>query len=77
MHNNTRPDTTVAVIRTLMDALIEISVIADMAHKHATSETEYAGAFVPHSLAVMQISADQALETASKMLMADVREACP
>ncbi|EMB1344982.1 hypothetical protein ACSC5S_004604 [Escherichia coli] len=77
MHNNTRPDTTVAVIRTLMDALIEISVIADMAHKHATSETEYAGAFVPHSLAVMQISADQALETASKMLMADVREVCP
>ncbi|EEV6081421.1 hypothetical protein ACGLYP_004790 [Escherichia coli] len=77
MRNNTRPDTTVAVIRTLMDALIEISVIADMAHKHATSETEYAGAFVPHSLAVMQISANQALETASKMLMADVREACP
>ncbi|HBA3661518.1 TPA: hypothetical protein J5F87_004869 [Escherichia coli] len=77
MHNNTRPDTTVAVIRTLMDALIEISVIADMAHKHATSETEYAGAFVPHSLAVMQISADQALETASKMLMADVREVYP
>ncbi|EFK1742655.1 hypothetical protein AW119_26910 [Escherichia coli] len=77
MHNNTRPDTTVAVIRTLMDALIEISVIADMAHKHATSETEYAGAFVPHSLAVMQISSDQALETASKMLMADVREVCP
>ncbi|ENQ2614615.1 hypothetical protein ACEOS4_004863 [Escherichia coli] len=77
MRNNTRPDTTVAVIRTLMDALIEISVIADMAHKHATSETEYAGAFVPHSLAVMQISADQALETASKMLMADVREVRP
>ncbi|EEW8806247.1 hypothetical protein [Escherichia coli] len=77
MRNNTRPDTTVAVIRTLMDALIEISVIADMAHKHATSETEYAGAFVPHSLAVMQISADQALETASKMLMADVREVYP
>ncbi|EFU7687657.1 hypothetical protein HSY88_004122 [Escherichia coli] len=77
MHNNTRPDTTVAVIRTLMDALIEISVIADVAHKHATSKTEYAGAFVPHSLAVMQISADQALETASKMLMADVREVCP
>ncbi|MCT6063759.1 hypothetical protein MTQ84_02915 [Escherichia coli] len=77
MRNNTRPDTTVVVIRTLMDALIEISVIADMAHKHATSETEYAGAFVPHSLAVMQISADQALETASKMLMADVREVYP
>ncbi|MCO7847358.1 hypothetical protein NI813_26225 [Escherichia coli] len=32
---------------------------------------------VPHSLAVMQISADQALETASKMLMADVQEVRP
>lgn len=74
MCNNHYSDTSVTVIKTLMDALIDISVIADMAHKHASSETEYASAFVPHSLAVMQISADQALETASKMLMADVRE---
>ncbi|MWM56003.1 hypothetical protein [Escherichia coli] len=77
MCNNHYSDTSVTVIKTLMDALIDISVIADMAHKHATSETEYAGTFVPHSLAVMQISTDQALETASKMLMADVREARP
>ncbi|HBJ1421128.1 TPA: hypothetical protein ACHK3E_004101 [Escherichia coli] len=77
MCNNHYSDTSVTVIKTLMDALIDISVIADMAHKHATSETEYAGAFVPHSLAVMQISSDQALETASKMLMADVQEERP
>ncbi|MXF58443.1 hypothetical protein GRW03_25370 [Escherichia coli] len=77
MCNNHYSDASVTVIKTLMDALIDISVIADMAHKHATSETEYAGTFVPHSLAVMQISTDQALETASKMLMADVREARP
>ncbi|EFJ8857314.1 hypothetical protein FSI43_019170 [Escherichia coli] len=77
MHNNTRQDTTVAVIRSLMDALIEISVIADAAHKHAISETEYAGAFVPHSLAVMQYGADKALEDASKLLMADTQEVCP
>ncbi len=77
MCNNHYSDTSVTVIKTLMDALIDISVIADMAHKHATSETEYAGAFVPPSLAVMQISADQALETASKMLMADVQEERP
>ena len=48
-----------------------ISVIADMAHKHATSETEYAGAFVPHSLAVMQLSADMALNEAKAILIAD------
>ncbi len=77
MCNNHYSDTAATVIKTLMDTLIEISVIADMAHKHATGETEYAGAFVPHSLAVMQISADQALETASKMLMADVQEVRP
>ncbi|MEB7339193.1 hypothetical protein NEN52_17060 [Escherichia coli] len=77
MCNNHYSDTTVTVIKTLMDALIDISVIADRAHKHATSETEYAGTFVPHSLAVMQISADQVLETASKMLMADVQEVHP
>lgn len=77
MCNNHYSNTTVTVIKTLMGALIDISVIADRAHKHATTETEYAGAFVPHSLAVMQISADQALETASKMLMADVQEVRP
>ena len=77
MCNNTRPDAAAEAIKTLIDALIDISVIADKAHKHATSETEYAGTFVPHSLAVMQISADQALETASKMLMADVQEVHP
>ena len=77
MRNNTRPDTTVAVIKTLMDALIEISVIAGVAHKHATSETEYAGTFVPHSLAVMQYGADKALEDAGRLLMADTQEVRP
>ncbi|HGU2278406.1 TPA: hypothetical protein ACM7GW_004397 [Escherichia coli] len=71
MCNNTRPDAAAEAIRTLMHALIDISVIADKAHKHATSETEYAGAFVPHSLAVMQFSADTALNEAKAILIAD------
>ncbi|EJM8822406.1 hypothetical protein ABCM08_002447 [Escherichia coli] len=71
MCNNTRPDATTEAIKTLMDALIDISVIADKAHKHATTETEYAGAFVPHSLAVMQLSADMALNEAKAILIAD------
>lgn len=71
MCNNTRPDATAEAIRTLMHALIDISVIADKAHKHATSETEYAGAFVPHSLAVMQLSADMALNEAKAILITD------
>ncbi|EQB8175987.1 hypothetical protein BvCms5BK_01744 [Escherichia coli] len=71
MCNNTRPDAAAEAIRTLMDALIDISVIADKAHKHATTETEYAGAFVPHSLAVMQLSADMALNEAKAILIAD------
>ncbi|EET9057209.1 hypothetical protein FBP47_004902 [Escherichia coli] len=71
MCNNIRPDATAAALTTLMHALIDISVIADRAHKHATSETEYAGAFVPHSLAVMQLSADMALNEAKAILIAD------
>ncbi|WHI00157.1 hypothetical protein QDW62_15490 [Escherichia coli] len=71
MCNNTRPDAAAEAIKTLMHALIDISVIADKAHKHATSETEYAGAFVPHSLAVMQLSADMALNEARAILIAD------
>ena len=75
MCNNTRQDAAAEAIKTLMHALIDISVIADKAHKHATSETEYAGAFVPHSLAVMQFSADMALNEAGKILTADIQGA--
>lgn len=71
MCNKNTPDAAAEAIRTLMDALIDISVIANKAHKHATSETEYAGAFVPHSLAVMQLSADMALNEAKAILIAD------
>ncbi|HCQ4266778.1 hypothetical protein H5R20_12790 [Escherichia coli] len=71
MHNKTTPDAAAEAIKTLMHALIDISVIADRAHKHATSETEYAGAFVPHSLAAMQFSADTALNEAKAILIAD------
>ncbi|EQA1256683.1 hypothetical protein AT467_004789 [Escherichia coli] len=71
MCNNPRPDAAAEAIKTLMDALIDISVIADKAHKHATTETEYAGAFVPHSLAVMQLSADMALNEAKAILITD------
>ncbi|EFJ6477979.1 hypothetical protein A2K48_003687 [Escherichia coli] len=71
MHNKTTPDAAAEAIKTLMHALIDISVIADRAHKHATSETEYARAFVPHSLAVMQLSADMALNEAKAILIAD------
>ncbi|EHR9096159.1 hypothetical protein KUR41_003623 [Escherichia coli] len=71
MCNNIRPDAAAEAIMTLMSALVDISVIAGRAHEHATSETEYAGAFVPHSLAVMQLSADMALNEAKAILIAD------
>ncbi|EFC6371620.1 hypothetical protein CSE69_003333 [Escherichia coli] len=71
MCNKTTPDAAAEAIKTLMHALIDISVIADRAHKHATSETEYPGAFVPHSLAVMQFSADMALNEAKTILITD------
>lgn len=54
MCNNHYSDTSVTVIKTLMDALIDISVIADMAHKHATSETEYQQPFTGRVVGVHQ-----------------------
>lgn len=71
MCNNTRPDATAEAIRTLMHALIDISCTAATAEKHIARETEYAGALVPHSLAVMQLSADMALNEAKAILIAD------
>ncbi|EEV5554238.1 hypothetical protein ACRRCN_005205 [Escherichia coli] len=71
MCNNPRPDAAAAALTTLMHALIDISVIADMAHKHATRETEYTGEIIPHSLAYAQLTADMALNEAKAILIAD------
>ncbi len=71
MCNNTRPDAAAAALTTLMHALIDISCTAADVEKHIARETEYAGALVPHSLAVMQLSADMALNEAKAILIAD------
>ncbi|TBN98617.1 hypothetical protein EYZ49_12710 [Salmonella enterica subsp. salamae serovar 13,22:z:-] len=71
MCNNHYPDAAVTVIKTLMDALIDISCVAAVAEKHITREPEHTGAIIPHSLAYVQLSADTALEKASKIIMAD------
>ncbi|BDO94583.1 hypothetical protein [Escherichia coli] len=75
MCNNPRPDAAAAALTTLMHALIDISCTAANVEKHIARETEYAGAFVPHSLAVMQFSADMALNEAGKILTADIQGA--
>lgn len=72
MCNKNTPDAAAEAIRTLMNALIDISVIAHKAHKHATREPEYTGAIIPHSLAYAQLTADIALNEASKILTADI-----
>lgn len=71
MCNNPRPDAAAAALTTLMHALIDISCTAANVEKHIARETEYAGALVPHSLAVMQFSADMALNEAKAILIAD------
>lgn len=71
MCNNIRPDAAAKALTTLMHALIDISVIADKAHKHATREMEYTGAIIPHSLAYAQLTADMALNEAKAILIAD------
>ncbi len=75
MCNNIRPDVAAEAIKTLMHALIDISCTAASAEKHITRETEYTGAIIPHSLAYVQLSADMALDEASKIIMADTEEA--
>ncbi|HDD9429656.1 TPA: hypothetical protein PBQ52_004690 [Escherichia coli] len=71
MCNNTRPDAAAEAIRTLMDALIDISCNTATAEKHITRETEYTGAIIPHSLAYAQLTADMALNEARAILIAD------
>ncbi|EBP3905593.1 hypothetical protein S312_18045 [Salmonella enterica subsp. enterica] len=68
MRKNTYPDRKDAVIVALLGVLIDISGIAEAAHKHACSESEYAGSFIPHSLAVIQNGAEQALQDASNIM---------
>lgn len=70
MCNATWPDAAVDAIKTLMDSLIEISAIAGVAHKHAARESEC----IFHYLAFVQLKADQALDKAGKIIMADVQE---
>lgn len=68
--HKTTPDAAAAALTTLMHALIDISVIADRAHKHAARESEC----IFHYLAFVQLKADQALDKAGKIIMADVQE---
>lgn len=70
MCNKTTPDAAASALTTLMHALIDISVIADRAHKHAAKESEC----IFHYLAFVQLKADQALDKAGKIIMADVQE---
>ncbi|BDO49156.1 hypothetical protein TUM1881_17300 [Escherichia coli] len=71
MCNNTRPDAVAEAIKTLIDALIDISCTAATAEKHITREPEYTGAIIPHSLAYAQLTADMALNEARAILIAD------
>ncbi|MBC0475700.1 hypothetical protein FSG60_000955 [Escherichia coli] len=71
MCNNPRPDSAAEAIKTLIDALIDISCTAATAEKHITREPEYTGAIIPHSLAYAQLTADMALNEARAILIAD------
>lgn len=74
MSKNTYPDCKDEVIEELIGILVDISGIAEAAHKHACSESEYAGSFIPHSLAVIQNSAERALQDVSNIMAKDTGE---
>ncbi|EAN8506664.1 hypothetical protein [Salmonella enterica] len=74
MHNDTYPDCKDAVIEMLIGLLVDVSAIAEAAHDYASRESEYAGSLVPYSLAVIQNSADQALQDISYIMLNDIAE---
>lgn len=71
MRNNF--DSSAAAITTLMHAIIEMRIIADKAGEHISRDSEYAGAVVPHALALIQQQGEQAIQKASAILEADIR----
>ncbi|ECA0404539.1 hypothetical protein EIL26_22175 [Salmonella enterica subsp. enterica serovar Newport] len=74
MSKNTYPDHKDAVIVALIDILVDVSCIAEAAHKHTCSESDYAGSFIPHSLAVIQNSAERALQDIGYIMAKDTGE---
>lgn len=73
MHNTQSTDITVNIITTLLHALTEISTVSGGACEHASRDSEYAGAVVPHSLAMIQQRADMAMRQVSAMMLADMQ----
>lgn len=71
MRNNI--DSSAAAITTLMHAIIEMRILADQACEQISRDSEYAGAAVPHALALIQLQGEQAIQKASAMLEADIR----
>ncbi|WP_288445374.1 hypothetical protein [uncultured Serratia sp.] len=67
-------DSSAAAITTLMHAIIEMRILADKACEHISRDSEYADATVPHALALIQQQGEQAIQKASAMLEADIRE---
>lgn len=74
MPKNTYPDCKDAVIEMLIGLLVDVSAIAEAAHDHASRESEHAGSLVLYSLAVIQNSADQALQDISYIMLNDIAE---
>ncbi|ECI5659693.1 hypothetical protein ACQSEB_16270 [Salmonella enterica] len=74
MPKNTYPDCKDAVIEMLIGILVDVSAIAEAAHEYASRESEYAGSLVPYSLAVIQNSADQALQDVSNIMLSNIAD---
>ncbi|MCU6377632.1 MULTISPECIES: hypothetical protein [Morganella] len=60
------------IIKTLMHTLIEVGLVAGYAEKLASRDSEYTGAAIPYSLAVIQQLAAVALQDVSNIMRADI-----
>lgn len=72
MHNTHSLDCSAQVITALLHALIEIIATAKAAHNCVSSDEEYVGSVVPHSLAAVHQLADHTVSAAISMLEADI-----
>ena len=68
-------DSTTTIISTLLLALYEVSCVAGRAEELVSRDSEYAGAVVPHTLAVIQQRAEMALQKPSAIMKADISAA--
>ncbi|KLP39506.1 hypothetical protein [Enterobacter ludwigii] len=62
----------ITIINTLLHTLHEVGFVAGAAEEYVSRDSEYAGAIVPHTLAVIQQRTEIALQTVGAIMRAEI-----